>query len=188
MRRDEKHSLQNSSTLDLLAEKRYDEDFLAFELDQFSIYKPDEGNRPLELAPLHHLCTKNINGNYLFNGVLSLGSVKCYVQKVPFRIVSIGNYCEPSLHGVGDQLWIQSIRAQQQHSSCWYHLKSPAPEYRHYHDQFLWLANSAKYFTEFMQLKEVVRLSHLRRYFFTYLQDLHGQDEDFQSWLKEYDC
>jgi hypothetical protein len=37
-----------------------------------------------------------------------------------------------------------------------------------------------------VQFQEAVRLSHFRRDFFTYLQDLHGQDEGFQSWLKEY--
>lgn len=107
-----------------------------------------------------------------------------YVQNVAFKFLSIGNYCDTVQHGVGDQLWIQSTRLER--SDVWYQLGNPAPEYRRYHTEFVWLANFAKHFTDFLHRHVDVHIHDFREKFYIELEELHGTDEAFQTWLKEY--
>ena len=156
------------------------------DLDAFSIYKPNEGRHPNEFAPLHDLCPKASYQNYyLFDGFLRDGYGKrYYVQKVPFRLRSIGGYCNTAQHSVGDQIWIESMAPKP--SRIWYRLCRPAPEYERYHTQFVWLANFSKYFADFLSRHEDVRIRHFRSAFHLELLALHGTDVDFKSWLHEY--
>ncbi|KAI9818018.1 MAG: DNA methyltransferase Dim-2 [Phylliscum demangeonii] len=158
--------------------------FYSFVLDQFSIYKDNTLIHPNELAPLHHLCVKPANNKYYFDGVLTDGRSRYLVQHIPFDILSIGNYCDVDQHGVGDQIWIQSSRLQG--TDTWYQLGEPAPEYRRYHVQFVWMANFAKHFTDFLQRRPVVHLHHFRQCFHQEMEGLHGTDADFRAWLAQY--
>ena len=153
-------------------------------LDQFSVYKPDLGQHPNEFAPLHHLCVKQANNNYYFDGLLGDGERQFFVQKVPFTILSIGNYCDTSQHEVGDQMWIQSV--QLEGSDTWYQLRDPAPEYQRYHTQFVWLANFAKHFIDYLSRHAEVHLHDFRGKFYSELEELHGTDTTFHTWLRQY--
>ncbi|KAI9885267.1 MAG: hypothetical protein M1823_002936 [Watsoniomyces obsoletus] len=159
-------------------------DFQQFKLNHFTIYKPDISKYPSEMAPLHHLCVKMSNNDYYFDGILSDGNTRHYVQRVPFKLMSIGGYCDTSQHVVGDQIWIQSIRLEG--SDTWYQLCEPAPEYERYHVQFRWLADFAKHFTDYLHRHQGVSLRHFRLDFHRELMELHGHDEDFRRWLREY--
>ncbi|KAI9822139.1 MAG: DNA methyltransferase Dim-2 [Thelocarpon impressellum] len=163
------------------------DEYQSFELDNFSIYKPDQGLHPNELAPLHHLCAKSGNQDYLFDGILREGSMERYVERVPFKLLSIGNHCDTEHHTVGDQTWVQSSLVQRRGLDVWYQLGKPAPEYRHYHEQFLWLANFAKHFTDYLQRHDGVRLHHFRRQFYDEIMVLHQEHDAFRDWLDEYD-
>ncbi len=160
-------------------------DFQQFKLNHFSIYKPGMISKyPGELAPLHHLCVKAANNDYFFDGILSDGNTRHYVQNVPFKLMSIGGYCDTTQHVVGDQIWIQSIRLEG--TDTWYQLCEPAPEYARYHVQFLWLADFAKHFTDYLHRHRGVLLREFRAEFHQELVDLYGHDEEFRRWLREY--
>ncbi|KAI9779979.1 MAG: DNA methyltransferase Dim-2 [Peltula sp. TS41687] len=158
--------------------------YISYRLENFSIYKPDSGMHPNEFAPLHHLCVKMANNAYCFDGILEEGNTRRYVENVPFKILSIGNHHDLEQHGVGDQLWIQSTR--QEKTDIWYQLGAPAPEYQRYHTQFVWLANFAKHFVDFLHRHTDVQIYDFREKFHLELQGLHGHDAQFQAWLKEF--
>ena len=155
------------------------------DLDAFSIYN-GEGRYGDEFAPLHHLCARVSNHTYFFDGFLRDGYGKrYYVQKVPFRLLLIGGYCNTARHSVGDQIWIESMELKP--SRIWYRLRRPAPEYQRYHTQFVWVANFSKHFTDFLSRHEDVRIWHFQSAFHLELLELHGADVEFKSWLQEYD-
>ncbi|KAI9676950.1 MAG: DNA methyltransferase Dim-2 [Caeruleum heppii] len=161
-------------------------EYQSFELDLFTIYKPEQLSHPHELAPLHHLSVRSANNVYLFDGILREGAVERYVQGVPFRLVAVGGYCDDDCHTVDDQLWIQSRLAEHQGTHTWYQLREPAPEYARYHVQFVWLANFAKFFVDFLTRRQSVRIHHLRRDFYHELMALHGHVQCVRDWLASF--
>ncbi|KAI9787643.1 MAG: DNA methyltransferase Dim-2 [Geoglossum umbratile] len=161
------------------------DEFNQIELHSFSIYRPESKNTQSgELAPLHFLCAKSANNDYYFDGILADGSNRRYVEKVPFNVLSIGNYLDTSLHTVGDQIWIQSSYCKGK--EIWYQLREPAPEYRDYHEQFLWIAEFTKHFVDFLNDVDKVSLHHFRQRFHDWAHELHGNDADFESWISAY--
>lgn len=86
---------------------------------------------------------------------------------------------------MGDQIWIQSVAAER--SNTWYRLLRPAPEYERFYRPFLWLANFAKYFTDYLSSsRQEVSLSHFRVRFHREILRLHGHDPSFQAWRRQY--
>ncbi|KAH0538515.1 hypothetical protein FGG08_004902 [Glutinoglossum americanum] len=161
------------------------DEFNQIELQNFSIYRPESKNTQSgELAPLHFLCARSANNDYYFDGILVDENSRRYVEKVPFKVLSIGNYLDTSLHTVGDQIWIRS--AQLKGKEVWYQLKEPAPEYREYHEQFLWIAEFAKHFVDFLDAVDKVSLHHFQQQFHDWALELHGNDADFTRWLSTY--
>lgn len=158
--------------------------YLSFVLTEFAVYLPDKGPRPDELTSLHNLKTRRGHHGYLFDGVLCHGSLRRYVQKVPFEILSIGNYEDTDQHTVGSNIWLQT--AQSKRVSVWYQLGQPAREYERYHQPFLWLADLSKHFVDFLDNHDKVSLHDFRERFFSWINSLHGQDSSFQRWLAEY--
>lgn len=121
------------------------------------------------------------------DGILSFGGKKRYVQRVPFDILSIGGYEDRGLHTVGSEIWIQSFRGRK--LDVWYRLRSPAPEYRRYHEPFLWIADLAKHVIDYMSDHRQVSIFSFRSHFFNWLSETHGSSDAFRNWHSKYnDC
>ncbi|KAI4135828.1 MAG: hypothetical protein LQ347_000331 [Umbilicaria vellea] len=174
-----------------------DEVFTALHLDCFSIYRAHklappnrktgkvyEAKLANEFVSLHEICSMSDHDLWYLDGVLSDGQTRTYIQRVPFKLLSIGGYENFDQHTVRSHIWIQSECGKEK--SLWYYLENPSPEYRRYHDAFLWLADFAKHLIDFMYKNEEVSLNMLRADFYKWLQDIHGHSLEFQQWLAEY--
>ena len=163
------------------------QDFVEFELSEFVIYLPDNRHHPFEIWSLQDLASKNSYSTLLFDGILSVGDARRYVQAVPFDLCSIGNYGD-DIHEVGDNIWIRSIFLAK--SDIYYRLKSPASEYARFYQGFLWLANLAKHFVDYCQWsvngKKQVSVFNFRSKFSHWVQRKHGISSSFQLWYQKY--
>lgn len=128
-----------------------DEDFVEFALSDFSVYLPQNRHHTFEMRPLNHLSSKLKANEFLFDGILSVGKTRHYVQGVPFNVCSIGNYGEEQ-HTVGDNIWIQSHHNARK--EIYYRLGAPAPDYVRFHTEFKWLADLSKHFMDFCHIFE----------------------------------
>lgn len=167
------------------------DDYVSFELSAFSMYRPskpsnravwDERNYEYKMESLHQLNNKQGVSELLFDGILSVGQERRYVQGVPFKMLSIDGYGDHSAH-TATGIWIQSSQGRQ--SAVWYQLRYPAEEYTRYHKPFLWVANLSKYFVDYLAEHDAVCLRDLRRRFYEQLVARHGSDEHFIMWLGE---
>ncbi|KAJ9648940.1 hypothetical protein H2199_000853 [Coniosporium tulheliwenetii] len=167
------------------------DDYVSFELSAFSMYRPpkpsnravwDERNYEYKMESLHQLNNKQGVSELLFDGILSVGQERRYVQGVPFKTLSIDGYGDHSAH-TATGIWIQSSQGRQ--SAIWYQLRHPAEEYTRYHKPFLWMANLSKYFVDYLAEHDAVRLRDFRRRFYEQLVARHGSNEHFVKWLGE---
>lgn len=171
--------------------------FTALRLDCFSIYRPhklaapDRKNQQVyeaklanEFVSLHEICSKPNSDLWYMDGILHDGRTQTYIQRVPFSLLSIGGYENFNQHTVRSHVWIQSVRGREK--DVWYCLENPSPEYRRYHEAFLWLADFAKHLIDFMYNNERVSLHTLRTNLYNWLQDTHGQDLAFNQWQADY--
>ncbi|KAI9723628.1 MAG: hypothetical protein M1812_000928 [Candelaria pacifica] len=166
----------------------------AFQLTDFSIYVQGPGPGPVdketranyELMPLNALKTRNgvTTCFFYFDGTLTNGKIKRYVERVPFDLLSIGNYGPATSHSVGDKVWIASKSSFG--AEVWYQLAIPSPEYERYYTPFIWLANFTKHFVDYLGVSEGVMLKDFREDFHHWLVGLHGQDTSFQKWHAEF--
>lgn len=172
--------------------------FNNYRLDNFTVYHPVYDKRsPLEMTCLHNLSVKAGKNVLLFDGVLSDGKRKRYVEGVPFTKLSIGNYGELSLHTVEGAIWIQSDVAKAA-DDTWYELGKPAQVYEKYHNPFLWLANFAKFFIDFLdrpspqnaveddERPQDATLRDFKEKFGSWINKLHGSDSQFWKWYSKY--
>lgn len=121
---------------------------------------------------------------FYFDGVVSYSGRQRYIQKVPFELLSIGSYEEPERSTVGPYIWIQSIQGME--SDVWYRLKTPAAEYKRYHESFQWLADLGKHLVDYLQAHQDVRLDDFRHRFYEWLQGIYIHDEPIRWWLRQY--
>jgi DNA (cytosine-5)-methyltransferase 1 len=160
-----------------------------FELSNFSVYLPSSAaHHRFEFRPLQDLATKSGHSYFLFDGILSAGSLRRYVQAVPFQVCSIGNYGADT-HGVGDDIWIQSdFNAN---SDVYYRLKSPAAEYSRFYTGFKWLADLAKHFVDFCQFLsengQEASIHSFRKDFSQWVQENHAGSPNFKAWYSKYE-
>ncbi|KAK6597004.1 cytosine-specific methyltransferase [Botrytis cinerea] len=163
------------------------EDFVEFELAEFSIYMPDTALYGHELRGLQDLASKLGHSCFLFDGVLSLGNFRYYVQGVPFKVCSIGNYGE-EFDDVDGAIWLQSDLNIE--TNIYYRLKKPASEYSRFHLGFSWLANLSKHFVDYSLAcqgkRERVSIHKFRADFAQWCQKTHTESSKFQSWYLEY--
>ncbi len=172
------------------------ETFTEAHLEGFSIYRPhkpfnwggrngvmEEKALSNEFISLHRMYQPG-ESFLCMDGILSYGGKKRYVQRVPFKILSIGGYEDRTVHTVGSEIWIQSVLGQE--SDVWYRLRSPAPEYDRFHRPFLWVADLAKHAIDFMNQHRRVSLFRFRSQFFDWLRAVHGLSDVFQSWHSDY--
>lgn len=164
-----------------------DDKFLEIELSQFFIYLPGtNGHHPYEMTGLQDLMTRTGNPSYCFDGVVSVGGQKRYMQCVPFKLVSVSGY------GIEfdevDHIWIKSCANTR--SNVYYRLKEPHPHYKRYHDGYLWLANLSKHFVDYAlevaESGDKVSIHNFRRDFADWVEKKHGESVSFQEWLKKY--
>ncbi|KAJ9148477.1 DNA (Cytosine-5)-methyltransferase 1 [Pleurostoma richardsiae] len=167
-------------------ESQLQDDFAEFELDQFSIYV-NRKIMPFELRPLHHLNTKIGHSEFLFDGILSIGDLRFYVQERPFDEVPLGNYGVQN-PTVGDQIWIRSRYNKDR--EIYYRLKNPAIEYARFHKPFLWVADLAKHFVDYCEAMTEkgrnVTILDFRSNFSQWLKKAHKNSPSFRAWLKAY--
>ena len=166
--------------------------FTSGDLNAFSIYRPSlkhtlGGNRLAgEFVSLHDLCVKAANHLYCFDGLLSDGQVKRYVQRVRFENLSIEGYEDTSMPTVGSHIWIKSLRGAKVGSGVWYRLGTPATEYARFYKPFLWLADFVKHFIDYLKEHKEVSLQRFRSDFFVWLLKQHGDQPSFKRWADEY--
>ncbi|OBT63385.1 hypothetical protein VE03_07259 [Pseudogymnoascus sp. 23342-1-I1] len=164
-----------------------DDKFVEIELSQFFIYLPGtNGHHPYEMTGLQDLMTRTGNPSYCFDGILSVGGQKRFVEGVPFKLVSVAGY-GIEFDGV-DRIWIKSCANSR--SNIYYRLKEPHQHYKRYHDGYLWLANLSKHFVDYaLEVAESggkVSIHNFRRDFADWMENEHGESISFQEWLDKY--
>ena len=171
-----------------------DEEFMSLDLVDFCIYGPSKTRNHSnykkkntaglptsgEMVQLNGM-TGQKNSLLYFDGTISYGKIRRYVQRIPFDILSIGGYEDSRLHTVGGSLWIQSKIGGT--LGIWYCLRKPAFEYKRFYEPFIWIADFAKHLVDYMHHHNSVTLVHLKRKFPQWLQQIHGTEECFQRWL-----
>lgn len=182
-----------------------DDDFIQFELDDFTCYV-DIPLYPFEMRALHDHATRTGDQHFYFDGVLRIGDVQHYVHKVRFDQIPLGNYGKDPETGrhhpsVGDQLWVLSRLNETKNkfhgqasrgTDIYYQLKNPATEYARFHNAFLWVADLAKHVVDFCEYKiesgSNVSIHHFREDFARWLRKTHRQSPHFLKWYKQRSC
>lgn len=162
-----------------------DDDFVEFELDNFSCYV-DTAQYSSDMRSLHTHATSAGKELFFFDGILRVGDIQHYVQKVAFEQIPLGNYGKKE-STVGDQLWIRS--QLNQNKEIYYKLKSPSLEYVRFHAPFLWVADLAKHVVDFctylMEQERDVSIHYFKEEFGEWLKVTHKNSPDFQKWYKQ---
>lgn len=120
-----------------------EEFFHSYRLEDFTIYYPSDRRLGCEMTILSNLSVKAGEAVLLFDGVLTDGETKRYLEGVPFMVLSVGNYADTTKHDVANNIWIQTDASQR--LNVWYELGTPSEAYEHYWKPFVWLANFSKH-------------------------------------------
>lgn len=132
---------------------------------------------------LHEADNRGMKEWYL-DGYIRYGSTVMYVERIPCEVLSIGGYEDTDWHSVGSSIWIQSWYSHR--IGIWYCLKQPAPEYRPYHDAFLWIADLGKHLVDYLHHHDKTKLLHFKEDFNSWIRKIHGMDDIFRQWLRRY--
>lgn len=162
-------------------------EFTEYHLDDFAVYR-DSHKTSFEMTSLNQLDTRFGHRNYFFNGVLSSGDTKLYVKRVPIIALPIGNHGSVSKHTVRGNIWISS---EMSHSrNIFYKLRQPAVEYVRFYRPFLWVADLAKHFVDFLMVmgrgNRSVTIHHFRSMFANWLRKTHKGAPSFDAWVAEH--
>ncbi|KAJ4312807.1 hypothetical protein N0V84_009745 [Fusarium piperis] len=163
------------------------DDFVEFQLDDFAIYC-DRPKYPQEMCSLHLLDTKNGFGDFFFDGKLSVGDTAFFVRRIRIAALPIDNYGTLSKHTVRNKIWLQS--AFNSAREVYYRLNRPAKEYRRFFNPFLWVADLAKHFVDYLKVMGESRLDvtifHFRVTFSSWLVKTHGEAPEFAAWRRQF--
>ena len=161
-------------------------DFVEFELDSFCFYV-DSVIYPFEMRPLQHMKTRIAHDRYFFDGVLSAGGVKHYVQKVEVFELPVGNYgtSHPTVQG---QIWVRSkFNAGRE---VYYRLNNPGTEYARFYTPFLWIADLAKHAVDYAEAmiaqRHQVGIRSFKADFIQWLLRTHRESREFQKWRQQH--
>lgn len=169
----------------LLGQDEKGPEFVYFQLDDFCVYRPPTASRhELELVSLDRL-SQDRYPEFLFDGVLSVGDERCYVEAEPFRVLTVEGYGQTDSTDLAIQLCIQSRNNEKKRSALWYKLGKPSVEYRRFYTPFLWLARFTKHFVDYLDETEQVTLHHFWHRFHKWLVALYHDNKSFESWLSE---
>ena len=153
------------------------QDFVEFELSDFSIYV-NSAKYPLEMRSLQKLGTSAGNDVLYFDGVLRNGGQKCYVEEVQIIELPIGNYGS-DIPSVGDQIWVRS--RLNRGDEIYYRLAKPTAEYARFHEPFLLFADLTKHVVDFasamVDANRDVSLASFEHEFIHWLQKTHKKSE-----------
>ncbi|KAK2808794.1 hypothetical protein FQN50_004467 [Emmonsiellopsis sp. PD_5] len=174
-----------------------DSDFISLCLEDFVIYAvPGLSPTPHGMISLDQVALKQgrETATYFFDGLVKTPGSESefeqfYLEKIPFRLVSIGGYEDVEQHSVGKDIWIQSLHNSansRRGEDVWYQLGAPAPTYKAYHNSFSWLADFAKHVVDYLHNTKKVTLRHFRSDFASWIKEQHGADPLFTQWLAEY--
>ena len=190
-----KEAMSSISCTKLENQSHGGEEFVAFDIENFTIYRPHKPmmakkrkvleEQPLsnEMIGLHEIDGRGMK-HWFLDGWICYGNHRNYVQRIPCEKLSIGNYEDTDVHGVGSAIWVQSWLGQR--SDVWYCVKEPAPEYRPYHEAFLWMADFTKHMIDYLYEHKAVTLHHFKEDFYSCIDETHGFDQNFQQWQKTY--
>lgn len=160
-------------------------DFVMANLDDFEIYTSPTHDQGWEITSLEYLGVRS--RVLLFDGVLSIGAARCYVQAVPIKRYSIEGY------SVGDDpnttIYIQSEEASSdKQCSAWYRLRKPARSYVRYYDVTQWVTTLAKHLIDFLEAQGEeglnVGLEAFRKGFHSWLLRRFPHNPDLEKWLQ----
>ena len=154
-----------------------------FILDDFSIYHPHGSRHSHEMVTLDKLLTRPACNEFLFDGILSVGDKRHYVQGIRFPIMAVDGYGTPGVVSLHDHISIQSLGAQAE--DVWYQLGKPSKVYERFYHPFLWLAQFTKYFADYLLESEAVTLHRFRSEFSQWLTTRYGRSDAFQAWLNQ---
>ena len=158
-------------------------DYVCFDLHEFSIYRPNCPRHAFELATLDRLRNRHGFTELLFDGVLSVGGEKRYVEGLRFEILSIDGYGSDDFTSLRDDIWIQTKQSQAQ--GVWYRLGKPTQEYTRFFKPFLWLVQFTRQFVDYLLDNDNVGLSHFRWQFHYWLNARYRHLAAFDSWIKQ---
>ncbi|CAO2654469.1 Nn.00g112020.m01.CDS01 [Neocucurbitaria sp. VM-36] len=163
---------------------------LIVDLHDFDIYRcPNSGNkgRASELTSLHYLEVPSPK-NLCLDGLLCIGSTEYYVQTVAIQ--------DSSIEGFGDEeagivAYVQSESASRDSGyDIWYRLNKPSPDYKKFHEPFLWVAQLAKHVIDYIEAQPAgsVGLESFRLHFHRWLvaQFSRSQSQEFRRWHQSF--
>ena len=161
-------------------------DFVEFDLDSFCFYV-GSAIYPFEMRPLQHMRTRIAHDRYFFDGVLSAGGVRHYVQKVEVSELPVGNY-GTSHDTVQGQIWVRSrFNANRE---VYYRLNKPGTEYARFYTPFLWIADLAKHAVDYADAmiakQHQVGIQSFKTNFIRWLLQAHGKSREFQKWRQQH--
>lgn len=114
---------------------------------------------------------------------MSVDGRQHYVQGVPFKICSIGNYGKEN-HEVGADIWLQSDFNSK--DEVYYRLGPPSIDYLRFHEGFVWLANLAKHFVDYCEEAEGdVTVWDFESKFSQWVKSVHAESAAFNKWYQE---
>lgn len=117
--------------------------FHSYRLEDFTIYYPNSKRLGCGMTILSNLSIKAGESVLLFDGILTDGKTRRYLEGVPFMVLSVGNYTDTAKHDVTNNIWIQTSASRA--LDVWYELGTPSKAYQHYYKPFIWLANFSKH-------------------------------------------
>lgn len=165
--------------------------YIMIPIRDFRVYRPSgtpgsaiKINRQHELEPLQNLHTYGGRDALLVDGVIALNGLERYIQGVAFETLAIEGYGDPTVSTVTGNISIQSIHAATKH--VWYLLQKPAPDYGPYYGPFLWIADFAKYFVDYLAENRNVSLENFKSDFYEFTRQRHGESQQFQQWVNKY--
>ncbi|KAF2688069.1 hypothetical protein K458DRAFT_440791 [Lentithecium fluviatile CBS 122367] len=161
-------------------------EILTANLDDFEIYISPNKKFGNELTSLEFL---DVRGKELcFDGVLSIGAVRRYVQGVPIKAYSIEGYGENDSPGV--VVYVQSQEANRDAEyDTWYRLKKPSRIYRRFYQVFHWVATLGKHTIDFLETRPdgtLVGLDSFRQEFYEWLTQRFPKNPKLKEWLNAF--
>ncbi|KAL6852965.1 hypothetical protein ACO1O0_007514 [Amphichorda felina] len=165
-----------------------DDDFLEFELNDFAVYS-EYDFYGVEMRPLHQLGTQTNRAKLFYmDGILSAGEKRLFVRRAPIYALPIGNYSALDEHTVRDSLWILSRFNERR--NVYYRLGNPAREYARFFNPFLWVADLAKHFVDYIKSMweggSRVSIHDFRAEFGRWVRKVHGDAPVFLEWLSAH--
>ncbi|KAJ4303739.1 hypothetical protein N0V90_002640 [Kalmusia sp. IMI 367209] len=126
----------------------------------------------------------DVSGKRLqFNGVLSFGSMRHYVQSVSVKNYSIEGYGDD--HDPNAIIYVVSPNASQdKRYDIWYKLGAPSRHYQDFQDAFQWVATLGKHVMDFMEEHDNIGLIHFRQEFKIWLESRFSNNADLSKWCQ----